>query len=90
MKKSLSRPVKRCQISNSSNLNSIIFLGYLPPVNTLRKIGSTLEEEICFPAELLYCKKSRLAQLGCIVDKEILFPYSYPYPIDIINKITRL
>ena len=79
MKKSLSRPVKRCQISNSSNLNSIIFLGYLPPVNTLRKIGSTLEEEICFPAELLYCKKSRLAQLGCIVDKEILFPYSYPY-----------
>lgn len=56
-----------------------MFLGYLPPVNTLRKIGSTLEEEISFPAELLYCNKSKLAQLGCIVDKEILFPYSYPY-----------
>ena len=37
------------------------------------------EEEIFFPAELLYCNKSKLAQLGCIVDKEILFPYSYPY-----------
>ena len=79
MKKSFSRPVTRCQISNSNKLSSLIFLGYLPPVNTLRKIGSTAEEEISFPAELLYCNKSKLAQLGCIVDKEILFPYSYPY-----------
>ena len=79
MKKSFSRPVTRCQISNSNKLRSLIFLGYLPPVNTLRKIGSTPEEEISFPAELLYCNKSKLAQLGCIVDKEILFPYSYPY-----------
>ena len=79
MKKSFSRPVTKCQISNSNKLSSLIFLGYLPPVNTLRKIGSTPEEEISFPAELLYCSKSKLAQLGCIVDKEILFPYSYPY-----------
>ena len=28
---------------------------------------------------MLYCKKSKLAQLGCIVNKEVLFPYSYPY-----------
>jgi len=79
MTKKYSKAVTKCQISNSKNLESLIFLGYLPPVNTLRKIGSTLEEEISFPAELLYCKKSKLAQLGCIVDKEILFPYSYPY-----------
>jgi hypothetical protein len=79
MTKSFSRPVTRCQISNSNELESLIFLGYLPPVNNLKKIGSTLKEEISFPAELLYCKKSKLAQLGCIVDKEILFPYTYPY-----------
>ena len=79
MKKFYSRPVTKCQISNSKKLSSLIFLGYLPPVNTLRKIGSTPKEEISFPAELLYCNKSKLAQLGCIVDKEILFPYSYPY-----------
>tara|TARA_Y100000591_G_scaffold262099_1_gene234985 strand:- start:51 stop:1289 length:1239 start_codon:yes stop_codon:yes gene_type:complete len=79
MKKSYSKAVTKCQISNSKKLKSLIFLGYLPPVNTLRKIGSTLKEEISFPAELLYCSKSKLAQLGCIVDKEILFPYSYPY-----------
>ena len=79
MIKKFSKVVTKCQISNSKNLDSLIFLGYLPPVNTLRKIGTTLEEEISFPAELLYCKKSKLAQLGCIVDKEILFPYTYPY-----------
>jgi len=79
MKKTFSRPVIQCQISKSKKLESLLFLGYLPPVNTLRKIGSNLEEEISFPAELLYCNKSKLAQLGCIVDKEILFPYSYPY-----------
>ena len=38
-----------------------------------------LSEEIFFPAELFFCEKSKLAQLGCIVDKKILFPYSYPY-----------
>ena len=76
---SYSKPVTKCQISNSTKLRSLIFLGYLPPVNTLRKIGSTIREEIFFPAELLYCDKSKLAQLGCIVNKEILFPYSYPY-----------
>ncbi len=74
-----SRPVIRCQVSNSEKLNSIIFLGYLPPVNTLRKINSIAVEEKTFPAELLYCNKSKLAQIGYIVDKKILFPYSYPY-----------
>ncbi len=79
MRKSFSKPVTKCQISNSKNLSSLLFLGYLPPVNTLQKIGSVPKEEISFPAELLYCNKSKLAQLGCIVNKEILFPYSYPY-----------
>ncbi len=79
MNKSFSRPITKCQISNSKKLESLIFLGYLPPVNTLKKIGSIPKEEITFPAELLFCNKSKLVQLGCIVDKEILFPYSYPY-----------
>ena len=79
MKKKFSKSIDRCQISKSKNLQSLIFLGYLPPVNTLKKIGSKPEEEISFPAELLYCKKSKLVQIGCVVNKEILFPYSYPY-----------
>ena len=54
MIKKYSKKVLRCQISNSKNLKSLIFLGYLPPVNTLKKIGSNPEEEIYFPAELLF------------------------------------
>ena len=27
--------VDRCQVCDSANLESIIFLGYLPPVNTM-------------------------------------------------------
>ena len=74
-----SKPVLKCQISNSKKLKSIIFLGYLPPVNTLRKLKKVSIEEKSFPTELLYCPKSKLAQLGLIVDKKILFPFEYPY-----------
>jgi len=79
MKAKYSKTITHCQISNSKDLKSLIFLGYLPPVNTLRKINSKISEEIFFPAEMLYSEKSKLAQLGCIVDKKILFPKSYPY-----------
>ena len=79
MKNISSKPVLKCQISNSKKLKSIIFLGYLPPVNTLRKLNKVSIEEKSFPAELLYCPKSKLAQLGLIVNKKILFPYEYPY-----------
>ena len=58
MRKVFSKSVNKCQISNSRNLKSIIFLGYLPPVNTLRKKGSMLSEEIFFPAEFYFFVKS--------------------------------
>ncbi len=71
--------VSSCQICNNSKLESIIFLGYLPPVNTLPKIGTQPHEQPSYPAELLYCSKCQLVQLGLVVDPKILFPESYPY-----------
>lgn len=71
--------VKKCQTCEDSFLENIIFLGYLPPVNTLRPIGTKPQEETSYPAQLLYCKKCNLAQLGLIVDPYILFPKEYPY-----------
>jgi SAM-dependent methyltransferase len=71
--------VDRCQVCDSSNLESLLFLGYLPPVNTMPLIGTPLEEQPAYPAELLRCKDCTLAQLGLIVDPAILFPPSYPY-----------
>jgi SAM-dependent methyltransferase len=71
--------VDRCQVCDSTNLESLLFLGYLPPVNTMPLIGTPLEEQPAYPAELLRCKDCTLAQLGLIVDPAILFPPSYPY-----------
>lgn len=71
--------VSSCQVCNNKNLYSIIFLGYMPPVNTMPKIGSKPKEQPSYPAQLLYCKKCYLVQLGLIVDPTILFPESYPY-----------
>lgn len=71
--------VDRCQISGSPDLQSIVFLGYLPPVNTMAKIGTRPDEQPAYPAELLYCPVSKLVQLGLIVDPAILFPPHYAY-----------
>lgn len=35
--------VERCQACGSKDLRSILFLGYLPPVNTMSPIGARPE-----------------------------------------------
>ena len=74
-----SKTINRCQISGAKDLKTILSLGYLPPVNKLKKINSSLSEDIFFPAEMVFSSKSKLAQLSTLVNKEILFPKEYPY-----------
>jgi C-methyltransferase-like protein/methyltransferase family protein/putative zinc binding protein len=71
--------VERCQICGSTDLQSILFLGYLPPVNTMNPIGSRPNEQPAYPAELLHCRVCSLVQLGLIVDPAIIFPPHYAY-----------
>ena len=71
--------VERCQVSGSADLRSILFIGFLPPVNTMAPIGTRPNEQPAYPAELLYCPESRLVQLGLIVDPAVLFPPHYAY-----------
>lgn len=71
--------VDKCQICSSTNLKSVLFLGYLPPVNQLHPIGTRPKEQPSYPAELLYCLKCHLVQLGLIVDPKVIFPKEYPY-----------
>jgi hypothetical protein len=71
--------VEKCQVCNSPALELILFLGFLPPVNTMRTIGERPHEESCYPAEFLYCPQCHLVQLGLVVDAQVLFPSSYPY-----------
>jgi hypothetical protein len=71
--------VERCQICDSTELGSVLFIGYLPPVNTMPPIGSRPAEQPAYPAELLHCNNCGLVQIGLIVDPAILFPPTYPY-----------
>lgn len=74
----MSNVVTICQ-SCGGSLESVIWLGYLPPVNDLRPIGKAPTETPFYPAELLRCQTCTLVQLGYQVDPEIIFPPSYPY-----------
>ena len=70
--------VERCQACGSKDLRSILFLGYLPAVNTMSPIGARPEQP-AYPAELLHCPACELVQLGLIVDPAIIFPLNYAY-----------
>ncbi len=71
--------VERCQVCGSHDLRSILFAGFLPPVNTMAPIGTRPNEQPAYPAELLQCPECRLVQLGLIVDPAVLFPPHYAY-----------
>ena len=76
---SKSKTIDKCQISGIKDLKTIISLGYLPPPTIMKKINSKIEEEIFYPADLMYSPSSKLAQLNTIVNKEILFSKNYAY-----------
>jgi hypothetical protein len=71
--------VDACQVCGSPDLETVLFLGYLPPVNQMRLIGAAPREQPAYPAAWLVCPRCQLVQLGLIVDKQILFPPDYPY-----------
>lgn len=71
--------ISACQNCGSGDLQSAVFLGYLPPVNSMRRLGEPAYAEEWYPAELLVCPACHLAQLGFAVDPAVLFPPGYPY-----------
>jgi hypothetical protein len=79
LEKFASHPITACQICGGDRLEKVLFLGYVPPVNTMREVGSIAETELRFPLELLSCQDCLLVQIGYEVDPRILFPHTYPY-----------
>ena len=71
--------VDNCQVCSNPDLDPILFVGYLPPVNLMLPINSQPQEQPAYPAQWLSCPNCHLVQLGLIVDPQILFPASYPY-----------
>jgi len=78
-KKSSSTPIVNCQICNSDKLESILFVGYIPPVNSMEVFGTVPVENNAYPLEMVRCESCSLVQIGLDVAPEILFPPSYPY-----------
>jgi len=74
----MNQSLTTCQIC-SSPFESILFLGDLPPVNTMLRVGSPRIEQVRFPLELVYCKSCSLMQINFSPDPSILFPPDYPY-----------
>ena len=79
-----SKTIDRCQISGIKDLKTILSLGYLPPVNKLKKINSTLSEDSFYPAELMFSPSSKLVQMSTIDNKKILFLLSVLGPKKIL------
>jgi len=72
-------PVECCQICGSEQLDDVLSLGYMPPVNQMVPIGQQPRQQPWFPTNLLHCRNCELVQLGLAVDPVIIFPPEYPY-----------
>jgi hypothetical protein len=72
-------PVECCQVCGHDKLETVLSLGYMPPVNQMVPVGAVQTQLPWFPTSLLYCSNCELVQLGLAVDPVIIFPPEYPY-----------
>jgi len=71
--------IEKCQFSKQKDLIPILSLGKMPAVNNYIEIGKNTNSLEFYETEIYYSKSSNLVQLSTVVDKNILFPKSYPY-----------
>jgi SAM-dependent methyltransferase len=72
-------PIECCQVCGHAPLETVLSLGYMPPVNQMASIGQVPRQQPWFPTDLLHCGKCDLVQIGLAVDPAIVFPPEYPY-----------
>jgi hypothetical protein len=72
-------PVECCQVCGHAPLETVLSLGYMPPVNQMVPVGAVPRQQQWFPTTLLHCGNCELVQLGIAVDPVIVFPPEYPY-----------
>ena len=71
--------IECCQVCGHAPLDTVLSLGYMPPVNQMVPIGEVPHQQPWFPTTLLHCRNCELVQLGLAVDPAIIFPPKYPY-----------
>ena len=72
-------PIESCQVCGHAPLDTVLSLGYMPPVNQMVPVGQVPRQLPWFPTTLLRCHNCELVQLGLAVDPVIIFPPEYPY-----------
>jgi hypothetical protein len=72
-------PVECCQVCGGETLETVLSLGYMPPVNQMVPVGQVQTQLPWFPTNLLFCPDCELVQLSLAVDPVIIFPPEYPY-----------
>ena len=72
-------PIECCQVCGHAPLDTVLSLGYMPPVNQMVPIEEVPHQQPWFPTTLLHCRNCELVQLGLAVDPAIIFPPKYPY-----------
>ena len=73
-------PVECCQICGNDKLETVLSLGYMPPVNQMVPIGQVPRQQPWFPTDAAATAgECELVQLGLAVDPVIIFPPEYPY-----------
>jgi len=73
-------PVEACQVCGNEKLETVLSLGYMPPVNQMVPVGEVPRQLPWFPTTLLYCGNCELVQLGLAVDPVIIFRRNIPTP----------
>ena len=76
-----------CQICNSTNLDTILDLGFQPLPDNLRAINRTNHETIFYPLQINLCKKCIMLQTSHIVDDKKLYPLNYHYTPGISKQV---
>jgi hypothetical protein len=62
-----------------SPTKEILDLGYLPPVNVMRKADEIDSLNSSYPLRLIFCEICNLTQIADEIDGDLIFPESYPY-----------
>lgn len=69
----------RCQVCGSDHILSILDVGNIPAVNAMVPIAKEPIYDQSYPLELVQCGECHLVQINCVMPKDIVFPFSYPY-----------
>ena len=69
----------KCQYCTNPNIDDILFLGSLPPVNDMHESALPPVSTDVYALPFCHCSECGLTQIGIALDKEVVFPRSYPY-----------